>query len=118
MSYSSALEAAGATVLQFEQFGSYQGDWFALVSYNGEIGWVNGSYGSCSHCDAFESEFGWNDDERSDYQQRLVDFGRTYLDGLMTQEQALAHASQHLEWDPDAAEMVDYLNRHGAEASA
>lgn len=23
---------------------------------------MNGSYGSCSGCDAFQAEFGWNDD--------------------------------------------------------
>lgn len=118
MSYSEALEAAGAKVLLFEEFGSYQGEWFALVTYNGEKGWVNGCYGSCSHCDSFESEFGWNDDERPDYQERLADFGKVYLEGLMTQEQAVAHASQHLEWDSDAAEMVAYLNSHAAEALA
>ena len=50
MSYCQALEAAGAKILQFKSFGSYQGDWWAKVEYNGEIGWVAGSYGSCSGC--------------------------------------------------------------------
>ena len=60
MSYQEALEAAGATVHAFEFFGSYQGDWWAKVTYNGETGWVHGSYGSCSGCDAFEAEFGFS----------------------------------------------------------
>jgi hypothetical protein len=90
--YQEAMEAAGAEVLAFEQFGSYQGEWYAKVKYNGEIGWVQGSYGSCSGCDAFEGEFGYtwyddlSDDEKADYQQRLADFGRTYLDTILPQE--------------------------------
>jgi len=32
-SYKESLEAAGAEVLAFESFGSYQGDWVALVWY-------------------------------------------------------------------------------------
>ena len=116
MSYEEAMTAAGANVLRFEQFGSYQGDWFALVQYNSETGWVHGSYGSCSGCDAFEGEFGWSDHERADYQERLADFGRGYLDGLLTQEQALAEARRYIEWDSDAADMVAFLEAHASEA--
>lgn len=79
MSYQSALEAAGAEVLDFDQFGSYQGDWLALVRVDGVLGVAEGSYGSCSGCDAFEGEFGWNDEDSDDYQERLADFGRGYL---------------------------------------
>ncbi len=43
MSYEMCLEKAGATVVAFQEFGSYQGEWFALVEYNGERGWVEGS---------------------------------------------------------------------------
>jgi len=32
MSYYNALQAAGATVHAFEQFGSYQGHWIAKVT--------------------------------------------------------------------------------------
>lgn len=130
--YQQALEAAGAKVLQFEQFGSYQGEWFALVEFNGERGWVNGWYGSCSGCDAFEGEFGWSDDEgceahryrrvaecancdaaKADWHRRLVDFGATYLGTLLTQEQAEAHAGRDLEWDADAVGMLAFVKEHG-----
>lgn len=134
MSYQEALEAAGAQVLAFEEFGSYQGDWWALVKYEGETGWVNGSYGSCSGCDAFEGEFGYSngynggsgfwdyetdkyreptDEERKDYEARLADFGKTYLDGVMTQEQAEAAASANLQWDSDAPAMLDFIRKNG-----
>src|SRR5574340_1404036 len=94
MSYQEAMEAAGAEVVAFEQFGSYQGAWRAKVRYKGETGWVQGSYGSCSGCDAFEAEFGWYEDAcdehhrhqtdcaacqeaAASYRQRLAEFGRT-----------------------------------------
>lgn len=57
MSYQSALESAGAVVHAYEEFGSYQGDWYAKVTHNGVTGWVSGSFGSCSGCDAWEAEF-------------------------------------------------------------
>ena len=108
MGYQMCLEKAGANVLDFKYFGSYQGDWLAFVEYKGEKGIVQGSYGSCSHCDSFESEFGyseqpeikdgkfykngntWNDDNActeeeyneavEEYEERLSDFGKTYLE--------------------------------------
>lgn len=136
MSYQEALEAAGANVIVFEEFGSYQGEWYALVTYGGETGWVNGSYGSCSGCDAFEGEFGFNgysggdgfwdyekdqyraptEEERKDYQNRLADFGRTYLDGLMTQEQAEKAASQYMDWDSEAPAMLEFIRKNSGKS--
>lgn len=103
------LEKAGAKVIAFEEFGSYQGDWLAFVEYKGEKGIVHGAYGSCSGCDAFQSQFDYNTsrptirgdkfyrnedtwDEDSEcteeeyneavkvYEQRLADFGKQYLE--------------------------------------
>jgi hypothetical protein len=84
--YCEAMEAAGAKVLAYESFGSYQGEWYAKVEYNGEVGWVQGSFGSCSYCDAFDSEFGFDAEDAPDYQERLADFGRTYLDTILPQQ--------------------------------
>lgn len=107
MGYSEALEKAGCKVLNFNEFGSYQGTWLAFVEYNGEKGIVEGSYGSCSGCDSFQAEFDyydepvekdgkyfkshWNDDEeitKDEYdklnkqaEQKLADFGKSYLSG-------------------------------------
>ena len=133
MGYTQALEVAGAEVIVFGQFGSYQGDWWALVNYQGQTGWVHGSYGSCSGCDAFEGEFGYDvthdhpdkkyvnpiyDGFRDDchqcqaWKERLVAFGESYLD-LRTQEDAERIAGQNLEWDLDAKEMVEFIRQHG-----
>lgn len=108
MGYSEALEKAGCKVIDFNEFGSYQGTWLAFVEYNGEKGIVQGSYGSCSGCDAFQAEFDWSDeptekdgkyyktywaDEESEISKeefevlksaadtKLSDFGRSYLSG-------------------------------------
>lgn len=86
MGYKEALEAAGAKVLQFQEFGSYQGTWLAEVDYEGKVGWIEGAYGSCSGCDSFEAEFGWDDDEKPDYQERLAEFGKGYLCGFVTKD--------------------------------
>lgn len=128
--YEDALKAAGAEVHAYESFGSYQGDWYALVTYNGERGWIHGWYGSCSGCDAFEGEFGWTEgrcDEHSwvadkeregcaacasaeaEYQRRLADFGKTYLDGLQQSGVILAELQERFEWDSDSKEAADWI---------
>lgn len=110
MGYIKALEAAGASVIAYEQFGSYQGEWWAKVSYEGCIQYVNGAFGSCSYCDAFESEFGYAEEDEEGYQERLSDFGRTYLEGCSySLEEAIEQASRYSSWDSEAKDMVEWL---------
>lgn len=113
MSYELALGAAGAEVLEFQSFGSYQGDWWAYVRYKKKHGWVTGSFGSCSVCDAFEAEFGWSDNEKPDYEKRMKAFGLTYLDPLLTQEEAEMEATRNLDWDHEAKEMLEFIKKTG-----
>lgn len=133
--YQTALEAAGAEVLCFESFGSYQGDWWAKVVYNGEIFWVHGHFGSCSGCDSFQAEFGYNygnckehyylyDYDRDaaqcpecalakvEYQTKLAEFGKSYLNFGYTQIEAEKSASENLDWDMNAQEMVDFIKKN------
>ena len=56
-------------------------------TYKGEQGWISGSYGSCSGCDAFEAEFGWSVRDQPDYQCKLKSFGEGYLGGIYSTEQ-------------------------------
>ena len=134
MGYRQALEAAGATVHSFERFGSYQGDWWASVTYKGITGYVRGSYGSCSGCDAFESEFTsvlhyhgekpvWGGytlneeyledcEECTNTKDRLVIFGQKYLDGIMDKQTALDKAGEHLKWDMEAQLMVGWIKNN------
>lgn len=135
MSYAKAMQAAGAEVIEFECFGSYQGEWWAKVRYEGRIGWVQGSYGSCSGCDAFEGEFGfaymdceehrWDhkddctacQEAKRQYDKRLADFGRLYLDELIPQEKAEEVAARNIEWDSEAQGMLDWLKSHALTAN-
>ena len=108
--YQKALEAAGANVLEFQEFGDWQGSWVALVIYEGERGWVQGSFGSCTGCDAFQDEFEWDSDFTCEsVQDRLAQFGRTYLDDLMTTEEVLREYDRDSEWDSDSEQAASWV---------
>ena len=107
--YHQALVAAGAIVWEFEEFGSYQGDWLAVVEYNGERGLVWGSYGSCDHCDAFQGEFDWDADGAPDYSERLAVFGESYLEHLYSTAELYKHFQKNAEWDGEAQDVLDFL---------
>lgn len=135
MSYEKALEVAGATVHVFECFGSYQGDWYAKVTYKDKSGWVTGSYGSCSGCDSWEAEFGYGNEfehtcQGAEYFEplnyngfefregcelcaaaklKVAQFGEEYLSEILTQEEAEKKASKNLDWDGDAAAMLAFV---------
>jgi hypothetical protein len=110
--YRRALEAAGAEVLAFEEFGSYQGRWVAKVRHGGEVKWISDYYGSCSGCDAFEAEFGWHAEDQADYQQRLAEFGDEYLEDAQTFEQVLKMFSDASDWDLDSEDAAEWVERN------
>lgn len=108
--YEAALWSTGVKVLGWKSFGSYQGDWLAHVEFpNGERYFIKDYYGSCSGCDAFESDMGYADEEAPDYLHRLKDFGRRYLNDCMTKEQAEKAVSENIEWDSEAPEMLEWV---------
>ena len=132
MGYTEAMEAAGATILNYEEFGSYQGDWWAKVSYEGRVFWVHGSFGSCSGCDAFQAEFGYGHDEecsehryeypppencpncdqsKAAYQIKLAEFGKSYLFSDLTQEEAEKEANPY-DWDSDGKEALKFVQKN------
>ena len=110
MSYQDSLVAAGARVLAFQEFGDWQGSWVALVEYQGQRGWVQGSYGSCDGCDAFQSEFSWDSDFAcEDVQDRFAQFGRGYLDDLQTTEQILRQYNADSSWDSESEDAAFWI---------
>lgn len=116
MGYDSALAAAGATVLRYEEFGDYQGSWVAEVEYNGKTGFVHGYYGSCSYCDALQAaldDLDWEDRvyEKGAYQETLAKFGASYLDDLMTADEVRKQYSEDAEWDSDSRSILDWLGK-------
>jgi len=140
MDYKDALIAAGAEVLAYETFGSYQGDWWAKVNYEGKQFWVRGSYGSCSGCDALQHDFGWRlsagcedheytyDDKTiaacsacqavlADNEGKFAAFGKGYLtDEIYDQAGAEAKAAENLDWDQDARQMWDFLRTNSIDS--
>lgn len=108
--YETALKEAGATVHAYKTFGSYQGDWLALVTFDGRTGWIHDYYGSCSGCDALESDLGYRDPKPG----QLAAFGAKYLENIITQEQAEAISSKNVEWGTSADEMLAFVREHAA----
>jgi hypothetical protein len=108
--YQQSLVAAGARVIAFQEFGDWQGSWLALVEYQGQRAWVQGSYGSCDHCDAFQSEFSWDSDFAcQDVQEQLAQFGRGYLDDLQTTEQLLRQYDADSSWDSESEDAAFWI---------
>lgn len=135
MSYTSAMEAAGAVIHEEESFGSYQGDWLACITYEGRMGIVHGSYGSCSGCDAFEAEFGYSEPACPSHtytyprpedctdckqaeaanQQKLAAFGREYAESMMTPDELQSYEvtlAEQTQWDSDAPGMQRFVKAH------
>lgn len=132
MNYVSCLELAGAEVLADKYFGSYQGDCFAKVSYEGTVGWIHDSYGSCAGCDALEaldSEYpdGCRDrykpghdsesceaceaalEERSN---QFLLYGHDLLEHILTQEEAEATVEKNISWSLEDAEALEWLREN------
>lgn len=42
----------------------------------------------------------------------MIEFGKEYLDNILTQEEAEKHASRHIEWDMEAQVMLDFLKEN------
>lgn len=121
MSYDDALRAAGAEVHAYQTFGSYQGDWLAKVTFDGETFWIRDYFGSCTVCDAFEAEVGYapydddSDVEKAAYAAKVKAFGTRYLEPSerLTEEEALAKASENA-WDDASDEMVAFIKANSA----
>ena len=104
MSYNTALKAAGFTLLDYKRFGDYQGEWVAeVITPDGVHGYIHDWYGSCSVCDAFEADVGWepwgdDEDEQKEYDAKVEQFGKKYIDTQITKEQVLNSVSS---WHKD-----------------
>jgi hypothetical protein len=61
-SYTMVAEARGQCVLWYRQFGAYDGEWLLMSRDDNLFYLYRGSYGSCSGCDALQSEFSYDRD--------------------------------------------------------
>lgn len=107
--YENAIKLAGAEIHCFKEFSSYQGDWLAKVTYQGKTGWIKGSYGSCSGCDAYEAEFGY--DDPSD--DKAAAFGKQYLEEFSDYKNLLNEYKEQSEWDTESEDIIKFLIEHG-----
>ncbi len=103
MGYQEALEAAGHEIYDMKHFGEYQGEWIAITK-KGQV--ILGSYGSCDHCDAYESamyKFSYNERESEEFKKALKEFGQGYE--ALSYEDALGHSV----WDMNSSEAKLWL---------
>jgi len=56
----------GMTLIAYATFGSYQGDYIAMLEKGGEVYIFKGNYGSCSGCDWLDAKTSWMDSTISD----------------------------------------------------
>lgn len=134
MGYKEAIEIAGAKVIAYKKFGSYQGDWIAKIEIDGQIKYIHDYYGSCTVCDNFEAEFYSSDDHecendifyspayfnqpfRDNCQQcqtekhKLIEFGKKLIDKAISFEECIFKISENIEWDMEVEPMVNWLNK-------
>lgn len=129
MDYRDALEATGAVVLACDRFGSYQGDLLAKIEYQGEIRFIRSYYGSCSGCDSFQGEFGYDCDgcwehpyspvddclgcasQKQMVAKRLAEFGVRMIDSYERDyRDLLTEFEKDSEWDSGAGDVLKWLS--------
>lgn len=90
-----------------------------------------GSFGSCSGCDAFEAEFGsyhahgddgYYDPNYSGYKEncetcqnewkRFIEFGKSYLAQILSQQDAEKEAAKNISWDCEADGMLKFIQNN------
>lgn len=54
-------QVTGKKLIGYIEFGSYQGDYIAVLESENNVELWRGSYGSCSGCDWIEGEKNWED---------------------------------------------------------
>lgn len=95
VTYKQIVRSWGYEVVAFEAFGSYQGDYLALLRGPEGVGLIVFGYGSCSGCDELEAINPW--DEEDDWQP-VVDFA----DNLRTR----------IHWEADDNALAGWVDRH------
>jgi len=126
MGYQEAIEANGLTVVEYKEFGSYQGTWIAKLD-DGRV--IEGAYGSCSGCDSFLSEFDYDSSDHihngiteeyysprdsgavagcskcAEFLERLKTFGSSYAESAIPLAQLTAiyekKVADEYAWDDD-----------------
>lgn len=131
MGYCEALEAAGAAVHEYKEFGSYQGEWLAKVTHDGRQGWILAYFGSCSGCDAFQATFDcssfWPESgdseaetarKHAEYNAKLAEFAQGYLGDILSQDDVEKRLLEKSEYDGEAEDMLKYVRLNSWKAAS
>ena len=115
MSYTECLEKAGAEIHAYDYQDDYQGTAIAYLTYEGKTGFVSWSFGSCSHCDAYEGmQWEWRHKSEEELLAAEIEFGKEYLSNIMTKEEALDRYPKST-WDLEDT-IHDFIQAHGEPA--
>ena len=115
VTYEDIVKSWGWRVLNFETFGSYQGDHLALLERPGQVGLIVFGYGSCSGCDELDAITPWDyDDEPGDWTP-VIDFAAQLRDAVHWEPSRDAlrdwiDASPENRWWSYDAEIAAWLN--------
>ena len=114
--YDLPVKCAGGTVLEYEKFGSYQGDILMIIRINDKNILIRSYYGSCPGCDAFQREFDlFSDNDETDEHlfNRLKDFGKTFIDNSSYEGKEITDIIEDFkkdyEWDSEKKDMIKWL---------
>lgn len=104
--YEYVLEAMGYLVLDFREFGDYQGEWAALVRTPKGVGIVRNQFGSCSGCDDYEGHFRDWSGSAKETPENLKAFGEAQ--GYVP-EYDLKKFQAKDTWDSNSTELLDWV---------
>lgn len=112
--YELSLMVAGVTVVDYQEFGAYQGEWWAYIELSDGVRYfVTDYYGSCTGCDDFEAHFyGYNLEEDKDfnYWEELRKFGAEYIQCCLNKDQAINKAKESYDYDLTSEEIIEWIN--------
>jgi hypothetical protein len=77
--------------IYYHEFGSYQGEWLLVSKDDDNYFIYKGYYGSCSGCDPFQAEFGWNDVTR----EKAEEFAKNYESFLIVPIDTMQNVCQN-----------------------
>lgn len=109
----------GGFLISYNEYGSYQGDYVAVIEKNNTIYIYKGSYGSCSGCDWLQDRMELTDKDVKEYlaeESPFIEFSRSQMPETAEDLKTLLPAntrmdlSYHYE-DSDCPWYVDVFNQ-------
>jgi len=107
-SYEDCFKAYPDTkVLEAKYYGSYQGEFLCKIIHKGEAFYIHDWYGSCSGCDSFQAEFGFQWDGSPE--DKVIQFAKPYIESALPRDKMLAFLKKEIADDPWGGEKKEML---------